>query len=146
MLATAVKRSTHCYGPGYSAKAKYAKAKIVDGRRSMVTTSAFRSSGEERTLESLPRRVRDWKTERSLFHCAVDEAERRRMLYFPSPLHRGFAERLNSRVPDLRESMTVVGDGKPTGRGRGKERKSHAARGCMEKEPPRRGLSEMARA
>lgn len=43
--------ATHCYGPGHR-KSEYAKAKILDGRRSTVTTSAFRSAREKRTLEA----------------------------------------------------------------------------------------------
>jgi len=68
------------------------------------------------------------------------------MLYFPSSWHRGFAERLNLRVPDFRESMTVVSDGKPTGAVAARQRVEEPHCFVVAWKRSRRGLSEMARA
>lgn len=70
------------------------------------------------------------------------------MLYFflLSSSRRGLAGRLSSRVPDFQESMTVVSDGKPNGRGRGAAKGGRAASLAVAWKRSRRGLSEMARA
>lgn len=75
-----------------------------NSRRSTIDGNYFSVSIVGRREQTFFVAYEDWESERSLFHTNIS--------YFPSSLRHEFAE-LNPRVSNF--SMTVVGDGKPTG-------------------------------
>lgn len=123
LLATAVKWSTHCYGPWHIAKANTRKRKF-----STVTTSAFRER-EAYSKPSSSRFLRDWKTERSLLRRRREETEMNVVFFLFESRIRGTAEfacSWLSRIDDCRQ--------------RRKTNRARSRRGKREEEPHRSRL------